>query len=228
MIIHIAGASGSGKTTLGNKLKTYYGNKIVIKDLDELLWNDYIPMKDKSNISASDFFKNFEEDYQKYIDDFIKENKKMNIIFVGINTFIQGEKQHFKGLDEEFPTVMFDLHADYKYYIDIPIDQIVKQKFNREISHFCDDKDRMFNNLLENQNRTQKNIINNITHQTDIANIKKQTEKWNKFYKEKGYIFLSQDDIYKKIIEIIKINKQDGGYYNKYIKYKIKYLQLCE
>ena len=36
IIIHISGASGSGKTTLGNKLKEEYGNKIIVKDTDDL------------------------------------------------------------------------------------------------------------------------------------------------------------------------------------------------
>jgi uridine kinase len=36
IIIHISGASGSGKTTLGNKLKDKLGNKVIIKDLDDL------------------------------------------------------------------------------------------------------------------------------------------------------------------------------------------------
>ena len=36
MIIHISGPSGAGKTTLGKKLKAYYKNKIIVKDLDDL------------------------------------------------------------------------------------------------------------------------------------------------------------------------------------------------
>ena len=43
MIIHIGGPSGSGKTTLGNKLKQHYGDKIIVKDLDDLLWKEFIP-----------------------------------------------------------------------------------------------------------------------------------------------------------------------------------------
>ena len=36
LVIHISGSSGSGKTTLGNKLKDTFGNKIVVKDIDDL------------------------------------------------------------------------------------------------------------------------------------------------------------------------------------------------
>jgi len=35
-IFHISGNQGSGKTTLGNKLKAILGNKVIIKDFDEL------------------------------------------------------------------------------------------------------------------------------------------------------------------------------------------------
>ena len=36
IIIHISGPSGSGKTTLGNKLKDRFGDKIIVKDIDDL------------------------------------------------------------------------------------------------------------------------------------------------------------------------------------------------
>jgi len=41
LVIHICGSSGSGKTTLGNKLRDKYGNKIKVKDLDNLR-NNYL------------------------------------------------------------------------------------------------------------------------------------------------------------------------------------------
>ena len=71
MIIHICGPSGSGKTTLGNKLKKKYGNKIVVKDLDDLR-GEFI--KKTYNTSKSWSFS--EVKYQKYIDNYIKKNKK--------------------------------------------------------------------------------------------------------------------------------------------------------
>lgn len=226
MIIHIGGASGSGKSTLGDKLKSYYGDKVVVKDLDGMLWGEFIPMKEKSDISPTDFFINFEMDYQKYIDDFIKANKDVNIIFVGINCFIMAERQYFKGLVEKFPAACFNLHADHKYYVDVPVEQVLKQKFNREITHFCSTKDHLFSDLLKNPTDTQKNIINNITHLTNLSGMKQETEKWNEFYKKKDYIFLPPDDIYNKIIELLKINNQTGSYHEKYKKYKMKYLHI--
>ena len=74
IIIHISGASWSGKTTLGNKLKTKFGNKIVVKDIDDL---------------RVEFIKEYYEDkewdiidkdaYQIFIDNYIdKINKPCN------------------------------------------------------------------------------------------------------------------------------------------------------
>ena len=55
MIIHISGPSGAGKTTLGNKLKEKYGNKIIVKDMDDLR-QDFIKTRYKNiNIWAERF-----------------------------------------------------------------------------------------------------------------------------------------------------------------------------
>jgi len=68
MIIHISGPSGSGKTTLGNKLKEKFGNKVVVKDLDDFI-DEFI----------RDFYGNKkwtfidEKEYQNYIDNFINK-----------------------------------------------------------------------------------------------------------------------------------------------------------
>lgn len=42
LIIHVCGSSGSGKTILGNKLKEKFKNKIIVKDLDELLDEHFV------------------------------------------------------------------------------------------------------------------------------------------------------------------------------------------
>jgi uridine kinase len=71
LIIHISGASGSGKTTLGNKLKEKFGNKIIVKDLDNLR-DEHI----KKTYDTSKGWSVDEVKYQKFIDDFIKKQKK--------------------------------------------------------------------------------------------------------------------------------------------------------
>ena len=74
MIIHICGPSGSGKTTLGNKLKKKYGNKIVVKDLDDLrdeFIKSYYGVKRWTFINV--------REYQKYINDYIKKHSKKTI-----------------------------------------------------------------------------------------------------------------------------------------------------
>lgn len=227
MIIHVAGPSGAGKTTLGEKLYKQYGDKIIVKDLDDLLWREFIPMQSKTNITADSFFKNFEVDYQEYINDFIKKNEDKPIIFVGINTFIMNEMQQFKGVDQKFPKAFFDLKADHKYYIDLPVEQVMKQKFNRMMGDFCNSKDVIFSDLLKNEDNTRKNITYDIMRQTSMKEVKIQTEKWNEFYKNKDYEYLQNDEILKRITGLLDktIGQNGGSYYKKYMKYKSKYLK---
>lgn len=50
LIIHISGASGSGKSFLGQKLTDLFGDKIIVKDLDELL-DDYFAEHYDNNLN---------------------------------------------------------------------------------------------------------------------------------------------------------------------------------
>ena len=146
MIIHICGASGSGKTTLGNKIKEIYGNKIIVKDLDDLFCEflrDYgIKFGGKVNIN------DYQEYIYKFIDEingknhFLKEVKpiknvrpnrgfvsyklnnsndiKLNsppLIFVGLNLDMHHNEDYY-----------YDTKPDYKFYIDAPINKVIKTK----------------------------------------------------------------------------------------------------
>jgi hypothetical protein len=59
LIIHISGPQGAGKTTLGNKIKDKYGDHIYLKDLDDL----YAEFSNQKKIN----------DYQLFINNFIKK-----------------------------------------------------------------------------------------------------------------------------------------------------------
>lgn len=210
-IVHIAGASGSGKTFLGKKLVDALGNKVIIKDLDDLREEHFL-MNENTDISFNDFIKNYEPSYQKYIDNFIKEHNSVPIIFVGINTYIMGENFYFKNTEGKYPPVFFDLHADYKYYIDVDENTILKQRFDREfdnyINWFCDwmkkRKNILFNNLLENENEAKKDVCTALTRIMNFSKIKEDIKKWNDYYRSKGYTFLSMDQIYNDIIKKFK------------------------
>ncbi len=71
MIIHISGPQGAGKTTLGNKIKDKYGDHIYLKDLDDL-YAEFSNQK-KNN------------DYQLFINNFIKKNSDKPLIIPGLS-----------------------------------------------------------------------------------------------------------------------------------------------
>jgi len=111
MIIHISGPSGSGKTTLGKKLKKKFGEKIVVKDLDDLVAG-FLKSRyrgDKPGIEIHRL-------YQNHIENYIKKHDDKIIVFVGLNVGNTGN--YF---------VYYDVHADYKYYIELNDDLIVAE-----------------------------------------------------------------------------------------------------
>ena len=151
MIIHISGSSGSGKTTLGNKIKNRLGDKVIVKDLDDLLF-EFVMMKEKSKQRTSTILKNWKNDYQKYIDEFIEKQKKP-IIFVGLNTDLGS--LGFRNNKLTPPKAFYNVYADYIFYIDLPLEQILQQKFFRQTQKICDNKEKLFKKWLLNPTETQ-------------------------------------------------------------------------
>lgn len=213
IIIHIAGASGSGKTFLGNKLKDKFKNNIIVKDLDILRDEHFAQNEKKTNITFDEFAKNYETSYQNFINDFIQKHHDLPIIFVGINAYILGENFYFKGTAGQYPKAFFDLHANYKFYIDLDTKIILKQRFDREfdnyIDWFCDwiknRKQILFQNLLENEKKAREDTCIALTRIMDFEKIKKDISAWNSFYCDAGYIFLSPEKIFEKIMGFLKI-----------------------
>ena len=200
MIIHISGPSGSGKTTLGNKLKEKFKNKIVVKDLDDLLF-EFVMIKEKSKYPVSTILKNWKEDYQKYIDKYIK-NQNKPIIFVGLNIDMN-RIIGFRKKELKPPKAFYNIHADYKFYIDLPIEQILQQKFFRQTQKICDNKEKMFEKWLINPNRVNYQL----EYLINISLWNKETEKWNKLYKKKNYNFMDKENIYNNIVKLLSSKK---------------------
>ena len=246
MIIHISGASGSGKTTLGNKLQEALGDRVLVVDVDRIL-DSFIA---KHIIVTST--EQFGESYQKFIDEFVKDakSKHNHIVFVGLNAFVVGEKHFYEDADHnehsfKLPKRYFDLGSDYNFYIDLDADTIVKQMFDRgyvkHIDWFSDwmkrRKDIVYSELIKDENIARKDICAALNELFDFEDIRSNIEKWDAYYKAKGYTFYPREQIYDKVIELINQNTQDvqavqeGGYstyakYAKYTKYKTKYLAL--
>jgi len=189
MIIHICGPSGSGKTTLGNKLKKKYGNKIVVKDLDDLR-DEFI--KKTYNTSKSWSFS--EVKYQKYIDNYIKKNKKP-LILVGLNDNNWGNTK----------TLYYKLQSDYNFYIKIDDDIIIEQKcerfINEELPNIVKQERK---DITENNEFFIKQIIKVFKNECSAKKTKKLNKKWAKDYKKMGYKFMSREYIFKKVCNILK------------------------
>src|SRR3990172_12152800 len=81
LIIHISGPSGAGKTTLGNKLRSKFGNNIVVKDLDDLRAEFIKKEYGTTGWKIKSFNKN---KYQLWIDNYISKQRKP-IILTGLN-----------------------------------------------------------------------------------------------------------------------------------------------
>lgn len=158
MIIHICGPSASGKTFLGKKLSEKFGDRIIVKDFDELRNNFY-----HNNNKKWD-----DKKFQNFLDNFIISHKNKNLIFVGLNCIPMFNFNYY-----------FDLHSDYKYYIDIDIDELYKQSCKRH-------------------NPANPHIFN-----CNYKNIQKYCNLWNKEYKKQGYEFLPHDEIYNKVSELL-------------------------
>lgn len=190
MIIHISGPSGSGKTTLGNKLKKKFGNKITVKDLDDLrdeFINSYYGKKRWTYINVNK--------YQKYINDFIKNHNKKPLIFVGLNDntrFGKNKKLYYK------------LKSDYNFYIKIDNSIIIEQKCERFINVFLPAilKDHK-KDITQNNEFFVKNVINGFKHECSAKKTIQMNNKWNKDYKKQKYKFMTRENIYKKTCQLI-------------------------
>ena len=88
-IIHVSGPSGSGKTTLGNRLEKMFGDRLVVKDIDDLRQEFIKQFYGDKKWTTID-----KEGYQKYIDDFVNRQTKP-IIFVGLNNMFWWHKNHY-------------------------------------------------------------------------------------------------------------------------------------
>jgi adenylate kinase family enzyme len=194
IIIHISGASGAGKTTLGNKLKYRFEDKIVVMDLDILRY--YFVKKEYGGFSKFKFNKNdkFDKDkYQKWIDSYIKKQIKP-IVFVGLNHMPWWHKNFY-----------YNMHSNYNFYIKLDADTIFKQKCNRFIDQtFIENKNRMFKNIMKNENKTIKFVSNTYKQECSYQEVKKLNKMWNKDYKKQGYVFLPREKIYEKVCNILE------------------------
>jgi deoxyadenosine/deoxycytidine kinase len=190
MIIHISGVSGSGKTFLGNEIKQKFKNKVIVKDLDNLR-DQFIKFyyKDKSWTYIN------EKQYQKYINTYVTKcsEKHKPIIFVGLNdNTVYGKNKK----------LYYNLHAQYKYFIDITDSLVIKQKCNRLLTDIQNDK-AANNDLINNNKNFIKQFTKAVKRECNLSVTTKINQKWRMDYKKQGYVFLSRKGIYKRVSSLL-------------------------
>ncbi len=185
LVIHVSGPSGSGKTTLGDKLKKKFGRKIVVEDIDHLRM-EFI----RSHYGNRKFAIIDKVAYQKYIDNFVGKQKKP-LVFVGLNNMFWWHDDHY-----------YDMHSIYNFYIDIDDGVILEQKCTRLLRDIQNDPIAM-RDLIYNNKFFMKRFLEGFTRDCSAKENTKVNAKWKKDYKEQKYIFMSRENIYKKICGIL-------------------------
>jgi len=174
LIIHISGSSGSGKTTLGNKLKDKYGDKIMVKDLDDLYYEF---------INQNMIF-----DYQKFINNFIKKYYKIPLIITGLSAD--------KCLGIMDSNKFYKINAHHIYFIKKDENKILKQRFFRQISKLNNRKELLFDVWLKNNDEIQNKLFRYI----NLIKWKSNNILCNEIQK---YKLMNKNDIYKDICDLI-------------------------
>ena len=127
--IHISGASGSGKSTLGEKLQKIYGNKIFVVDTDSFFQpyneNGKLLLKKRKELNKEEYIEFYKDLFVKEIENVSKKYKDKIVVYVGLL-----DNMSYYGVFAEW-------NFDYKLYLDVPMNILLKRYYNR-LSEFDD------------------------------------------------------------------------------------------
>lgn len=174
LIIHISGAQGSGKTTMGVELKEKYGNKIIVKDMDEMM-GEYNG-----------------DNFQGYLNEYLFHIDKITII-----TGLTAER--CLGDMDNNNTGFYKIDTPYRYYIDENNEIILKQRFFRQINKLNQRKEQYFEMWKNDPRLTTTKLIRFV----NIDEWERNNEACRKIHINQGYKFMSKDEIKNKIEELI-------------------------
>ena len=187
LVIHISGPSGSGKTVMGGKLKDMFGNRIVVKDTDDLL-SEFIDTEYNGRIDEIIS----KEKYQEYIDVYVRAQTKP-LVLVGLNRIPWWHKG-----------VYYDMHADHKYYIKLDNETIFKQKCSRYLNDvFVTERDHTLDDIITDEKLAIAQINDALNHECSYAETTNLNSVWNRDYKTQGYTYMAPDDILRDVIDLL-------------------------
>lgn len=129
--------------------------------------------------------------YQKFIDDFIKKQKKP-IIFVGLND------NHF-GIKK----IYYNVHAEHNFYIDIDVKEILVQKCLRMLTEEIPNDKMAMKDLVDNNEKFIKGMKFAIDGACNLKVITKENNKLKKNYEKQDYKLMSRENIYKSVVKIL-------------------------
>jgi adenylylsulfate kinase-like enzyme len=188
-VIHISGPSGAGKSYMGRKLYDIYKNKILVYDTD-VLNKDFI-LKTYKTLDTKEFnIKSME----KYIHRLITD-AKVPVIFTGIGSYAWLDK------DEKYQYKYYNISATHKFFIDIDIETLIKQKCRRFLNQvtymYADDE-------ISNNNEVFMNSIVHNTHNScDKIRNDYSYNGWTRDHKQKKFKFMAPKQIFKEVKTII-------------------------
>lgn len=202
LIIHICGSSGAGKSTIGDKLKQHFGQKIIVKDLDDLR-GEYVDKKygGYQNIWNTANFAWDINNYQKWIDDFVN-NQSKPLIFVGLNHMPWWHKDHY-----------YNVHSQHNFYIQLDSDIVFKQKCSRFINDvFVQNQNQTLNDIIENEFEAMNDLTEGLKNECNYKQITEMNIKWDTDYKNQNYTFMPRELIYDTVCDIInkRFNKSNS------------------
>jgi shikimate kinase len=121
VVIHIAGTTGSGKSWTGDLMKRIYpDSRLHVIDLDAIFKE---AIKKSIGIKAADAkFQSIQKHVQTYIAH--ERARHKNLLITGYSDVLIDGKIRYVELD-----------ADYKFFIELPVDQLIQQYRNRA-SHY--------------------------------------------------------------------------------------------
>jgi hypothetical protein len=191
MIIHISGVSGSGKTFLGQRLSDKFGNKIIVYDFVSPNWNDKGA---------------FQESLDKNIKRFKKEEKPIILIGMNHKAWWPSVVAGLEKIPLWHPDLYYNLHADYKFYIDIDASKLVRQTCLRylteDVKHITKDE-RWMNDLIDNNRMFMRLIMKGLKNECDMKEVGKFSNMWKTAYEHQGYTLATSDEIYDRVVDII-------------------------